>query len=108
VSPKPVFRRRSAIRDAEQATIYYAREAGLDVAKRFVDALEAAYETIGERPGTGSPRHGRELEVSGLRSRLVARFPFLIFYREHEDRVEILRVLQARRNIPAILRGKDS
>ena len=65
-------------------------------------------EAIGERPGTGSPRHGRELEMSGLRSRPVARFPFLIFYREHEDRVEVLRVIQAQRNIPAVLRGKDS
>jgi toxin ParE1/3/4 len=99
VTAKPVLRRRSALRDTEERVIYYSREAGFDVANRFIDGLEAAYRIIGEGPGLGSPRHGHALGMPGLRSRLVRRFPYLIFYREHEVHIEILRILYARSNV---------
>lgn len=102
MSPKPVFRRRSALRDTEQAVIYYAREAGLDTAARFVESLEATYCAIGEGPGLGSPRHGQELHVSGLRTRPIRRFPYLIFYLEHESYVEIWRILDVRSDVAGV------
>jgi hypothetical protein len=49
------------------------------------------------------PFWGERLRIAGLRSRRVARFPYLIFYVEQEDHIEVRRVLHAKRDIPAWL-----
>ena len=108
MNAKPVLRRKSARIDIEVAADHYEQEAGQDVALRFADAVEAAFRVIGERPGTGSSLWAERLGIAGLRSRAVARFPYLIFYSEHEEHVEVWRVLHARRDIPATLGGEDS
>lgn len=96
--------RAQAIRDAEEAVDHYIVDAGADVALRFVDALEAAYRAISARPATGSPRYAHELDLPGLRTRKLARFPYLVFYMDRGDHVDVWRVLHARRNIPAWMR----
>ncbi|MCY3730046.1 MAG: hypothetical protein OXF98_01785, partial [Rhodospirillaceae bacterium] len=53
----------------------YLFEAGETVALDFIDALETARGLIGEQPGSGSPRYARELDIPGLRFRIVGRFP---------------------------------
>lgn len=103
MSVKPVFRRRSALRDVEKAVVYYAREAGLDVASRFVQSIDAVYRAIGDQPALGSLRHGQELGFPGLRTRSTSRFPFLVFYVEHEAHVEVWRILHKRSNLKAAL-----
>lgn len=106
MNAKPVLRRRSARIDIDMAADHYDREAGLDIALRFVDAVEAAIRAIAERPRAGSSIWGERLRVSGLRSRAVARFPYLAFYMEHEEHIEVWRVLHAKRDIPASLGEK--
>lgn len=100
MSGKPVVPRERAVQDAEAAVDYYAAEAGEAVALRFVEALEGAYRNIGSQPAAGSPRYSHELDLPGLRSRLMRRFPYLVFYIEREDCVDIWRVLHAHRDIP--------
>ena len=87
---------------------YYAGEAGLDVALRISAALGDAYRAIAERPATGSPRYGDLLGIAGLRSRKLKRFPFLVFYLEYGDHIEVWRVLHAQRDIPASLGADDA
>ena len=70
------------------------------VALRFIDALEAAYEHIRRAPATGSPYYAHELNLPGLRVWRCKRYPYLVFYVEHADRIEVWRVLHARRDIP--------
>lgn len=98
-----------ALVDVEYAVRHYAREAGSDVALRFVAAIEATLVSIGEHPGSGSPRYAHELDLPGLRHRSLARFPWLVFYVEREDRVDVWRVLSARSDIPAwmVVPGED-
>ena len=103
MSAKPVVPREQARRDVEAAVEFYANEAGASVALRFVDAVERAYRAIGRDPATGSPRYGHALDLPGLRSRMLTRYPYLIFYIEREDHVDVWRVLHARRDIPAQL-----
>ena len=103
MTAKPVIPRALAQRDVEGAVDHYADQAGADVAVKFVDALRDAYRAIAARPATGTPRYGHELEVPGLRSRKVARFPFLIFYLEREDHIDVWRVLHAQRDIASWL-----
>lgn len=97
---KPVVLRAQARQDVEAAIDFYAREGGEAVALRFIGELEVS---IGARRAAGSPRLGQELGLAGVRSRLVRRFPFLIFYVERPDVVDVWRVLHARRDIPSWL-----
>lgn len=104
MTPRPVIPRELARRDIEDAINHYAAEAGESVALGFVDALEAAFRAIVQRPAAGSPRIGFELNLPGLRSRPLRRFPYRVFYVEHDDRIDVWRVLHERRDIPAFLR----
>ncbi len=89
-----------ARRDVDEAIDYYAGEAGVDVALHFIDALKEAYRAISSRPAIGSPRYAHELELPGLRSRKITRFPYLIFYLERDDHIDVWRVLHGQRDIP--------
>ena len=53
---KSIVPRALASADAQGAIDHYIDEAGPDVALGFIDALQRAYDAIGEAPATGSPR----------------------------------------------------
>ncbi|MEY4713560.1 MAG: hypothetical protein RIS88_3010 [Pseudomonadota bacterium] len=97
---KPVVPRERAHRDIDEALQYYLHEGGEAVALRFVDALEKAYAHIARHPATGSPRYAQELNLPGLRSWPLTRHPYLVFYMEHPDRIDVWRVLHGKRDIP--------
>jgi toxin ParE1/3/4 len=101
VSTKPVLPRDLARQDVETTVDYYLREAGTNVALGFIEALRAAYRTIANHPAAGSSRYAHELAIPGLRSRRLRRYPYLVFYVEREDHIDVWRVLHAQRNIPA-------
>ena len=104
---KPVHLRQLAAGDIETALVYYLTEAGPDITTRFIAAVERAILTIGRHPHQGSLRFAFELEIPGLRSWPVARFPYLVFYLEREGQIEIWRVLHTRRDIPTTLADTD-
>lgn len=101
---KPVIPRALARRDVEDAVDYYAGEAGADVAIKFLDALKDAYHVLGMRPATGSPHYGQILDIVGLRSRKIVRFPYLIFYVEQDELIDVWRVLHTQRDIASWLK----
>lgn len=98
---KPVVARSEANRDIAQAVRHYRTEGGEDVALGFVEALERAFAHIAGHPASGSPRYAHELDLPGLRAWPLKRYPYLVFYAEGADGVEVWRVLQAGRDIPA-------
>jgi toxin ParE1/3/4 len=104
---KPVVPRPQAASDVDAAFEHYLQSAGPDVAIGFVDAIERAYGTIAEHPRIGSPRYGYELGVHGLRHRRLNRYPWLVFYIEQSDHIDVWRVLDARRDIPIWLDEAD-
>jgi toxin ParE1/3/4 len=108
MTAKPIIPREQARRDVEAAVDFYATEAGAAVALHFVDAVETAFVAIGRHPASGSPRHGHELDLPGLHSRLEKGFPYQIFYTEQDTHVDVWRVLQARRDVPAWLQGSQA
>jgi toxin ParE1/3/4 len=101
MTAKPVVLRQSARDDLRDAVAYYALEAGPRVAKRFVEAYEASYRRLEITPGMGSPRYEHQLGLSGLRNLQLDRFPYLIFYVEYADQVEIWRILHAQSDVAA-------
>lgn len=98
---KPVVPRERAHRDVEDAVAHYLAEGAETAALGFIDALEDAYRLIGRHPATGSPRYAHELNLPGLRSWPLTRYPYLFFYVERSDHVEVWRVLRGQRDIPA-------
>lgn len=97
---KPVVPREFAARDAAEVVDFYRDEGGPELALRFIESLERAYEHLGRQPLSGSPRYAHELDLPGLRVWPVRPFPHLIFYLEREDRIDVWRVLHGRRDIP--------
>ena len=107
MSKKPVRVREAAHRKAEAAVDYYSRDAGLAVALGFIDALQATYRFISDHPGAGSPRYAIELAIPGLRSRGLKRFPYLVFYVEHDDYIDVWHLLHAHSDVPAWMREPE-
>ncbi len=101
----PVVPRARARQDVEEALAHYLAEDAESAALGFVDALERAYAHLGRHPTTGSSRYAHELDLPGLRSWPLKRYPFLIFYVEAADHVDVWRVLHGERDIPASIRA---
>ena len=103
---KRVIPRERAIRDVEEAVDHYSDKAGETVAFGFVGALEDVYRHIARNPAAGSPRHAHELNLAGLRCWRLKRYPYIVFYMDTEDHVDVWRVLHAKRDIPTWM-GQD-
>lgn len=97
---KPVIPRALANRDTDEAIAYYLNEGSEPAALGFINALQHAYIHIGRHPATGSPRYAHELDLPGLRTWPMKRYPYLVFFLEHEDHIDVWRVLHCHRDIP--------
>lgn len=107
MTPKPVVPREQARRDVDDAIAYYLGQGSHQAALGLVDALAAAYLHISRHPAAGSPRYAHELNLPGLRCWPLGRYPYLVFYVEQPDRIDVWRVLHAQRDIPAWMQGSD-
>lgn len=107
MKPKPVIPRQLANQDVDETIAYYVGEGAEQAALGFIEALASAYARIARHPATGSARYAHELDLAGLRSWPLSRFPYLVLYAERVDHVDVWRVLHAERNIPAWMREPD-
>ncbi len=109
-SRKPVVLRLAAEDDIHAAIGYYLAETSKEVALRLIGSLESGLEALSEQPQGGSPRFAHELDLPGLKTWPVNAFPYLVFYVEQEDRIQVWRVLHVRRDLAAWLEpdGADS
>lgn len=104
MSGKPVVPRAAARQDIDEAIEGYLTEDAATAALGFIDALEQAYAHIAEHPASGSTRYAHELDLPGLRSWPLRRYPHLIFYMEQADYIDVWRVLHGHRDLPAWIR----
>ena len=101
MKPKAVIPREAASRDVDEAIDHNLADDAVKAALDFIDALEAGCAHIARQPGSGSPKYAHELNLPGLRFRSLTRFPYLVFYFEQDDFIDVWRVLQEQRDIPA-------
>jgi toxin ParE1/3/4 len=101
VTAKPILQRSLAHKDVEQIINHYLEVTDPTVALGFVDALEVSYRHIAQNPATGSPRYAHELNLPGLRSWPLTKYPYLILYVEVDQHIDVWRVLHMSRDIPA-------
>lgn len=104
---KSIIPREQANRDVNDVVAYYLREATEAVALGFIDALEQAYVHLGSHPATGSLRYAHELDLPGLRAWSLTRYPYLVFYIERSDHIDVWRVLHGQRDIPVWMQESD-
>ena len=100
---KPAIRSASAEADIQAALAFYI-EVDPHRAEAFVTALEKAVAQIQRQPGIGSPRYAHELGIPMLRHWSLGRFPYLAFYIEHDDHLDLIRLVHMSRDVPATLR----
>ena len=89
----------------EDAADYYYGKGGEALELRSIGAIDETFGLIADKPDIGSPRYAETLQRSGLCCFRVKRFPYLVFYIEHPDRIDMLRILHQRRDIPAIFQN---
>lgn len=104
---KPVVPRQVAVDDVEAAVDYYLGEAGIPAALGFIDCLERAYAQLSRHPVIGSPRLASELGLEDLRCWPLKHYPYLIFYVETDDLIDVWRVLHSHRDIPSTLQDSN-
>lgn len=100
----PVVVRPQAQADIDDAIGHYLAQADVNVASRFAEAVVHALELLARQPAAGSSRYALLLALPGLRSWPLRPWPYLIFYIEGEQAVDVMRVLHGARDIPATLR----
>ena len=106
MTAKPVSERRRAKQDIQDTVDHYLGQGATVAARDFLQALEAAYRLISAHPSSGSPSYVERFGgPPGLRGWALQGFPHVVFYLEDADRVDILRVLHGRRDIPSLLGG---
>ncbi|MDE1162617.1 MAG: type II toxin-antitoxin system RelE/ParE family toxin [Acidobacteriaceae bacterium] len=88
-----------SIQDVRSVASYFEEAAGLNLSNRFVDAFQQTCSFLEHSPGIGSPLSRstyRRFRVDGFER-------YLIYYREIESGVLIVRVLHGMRHLPSIL-----
>jgi toxin ParE1/3/4 len=65
------------------------------MAENFAIEIDEAYARLKQHPNIGSPRLALELDIEGIKSWALKRFPHQIFYEIQNDR----RILHPRRDI---------
>jgi toxin ParE1/3/4 len=96
-----------AYQDVDAAIDYFLSEGADQTALNFIGALERAYRHIACHPATGSPRYAHALDIPGLRCWPLRRFPYLVFYIEQNDHIDVWRVLHGLRDIPERMIGTE-
>jgi toxin ParE1/3/4 len=92
-----IERSSEAVLDMAGHILYLNREAGSEIALRFVDSVEEALKRLEKFPYLGRARHFRQ---PGLRSWPVSGFRrWLIFYLPIKNGVRLYRVIHSARNL---------
>lgn len=95
---KQMRRLPQAEQDIKDAVWYYAGES-MSAVDRFLREIKETLARIEEMPDAGSPRFSHDLEIPNLRANSLQNFPYLLFYFERDDHIDLVRVLHTHRDI---------
>ena len=93
-----------ADQDIDEQFSYLVDQASLDVALRFLEATQEAFQTLVQMPEMGAKRNFRNPMLEGLRMWPIKGFQrYLVFYRPTDNGIDVIRVLHAARDIGSLL-----
>jgi toxin ParE1/3/4 len=98
------LKRESALRDLTAQWVWYAENAGIDVADQFLGAVEDTLEVLSMNPEIGVSVEFARPELAGMR-----RFPvggtfekILLFYLPCSEGIDLVRVIHGSRDLPRL------
>lgn len=100
---KEVRWRQLATDDYFSIVAWYTDEAGDKVAERFIRSLRETEGRISRNPSLGPTSFTYGASKQATRYGAVDGFPYLVFYLNLDEHIEIVRVLHERRDIPGQL-----
>lgn len=100
---KPAVLRPLALRDQQDEVRYYRKQGGSGLAMKVAKATNEALDQVELEPGIGSPALGKLLDIPGLRTWRVGKFPLLWCYFERGDHLDVVRLLGERQDIVSII-----
>jgi toxin ParE1/3/4 len=104
--PARVLRRPQAARDAESIADHIAKDS-LEAAIRFLENTELTLIGLADSPGAGTRFESAHSELANLRFRRINAFPrHIVFFIEHEDAIEVVRILHGARDLETELRTR--
>ena len=98
----PIRKADQFIADFERQFRWYDRQAGWNVARRFLFSVDHILERLAKQPDLGRVRHFSQSELLGLRSLSLDR-PFnrhLVFYRIAQTDIEAWLLMHGARDLP--------
>lgn len=104
---KPIFIRPQASQDIDEVFAFIAQN-NQTAALQFFDAVRLTLAQLGRMPGIGTFFLTTNPRLTSLRKWPVKGFRrYLIFYFEHDNQIEVVRILQASRDLNRILNTLD-
>jgi toxin ParE1/3/4 len=102
--PKEIILHEQARLDVERQATFLAMDS-VELAIRFLDEFDRFVGRLVRFPRLGRAWPARDPDLMGLRRLVMTDFPLSIFYRAAADRIEIIRILHHRRDLPPELEG---
>jgi toxin ParE1/3/4 len=101
-----VLKREAARRDLIAQWVWYAENADVEVADRFLDAAERTLTLLARQPESGAPCIFGRVELQGMRRVPLADGfeAILFFYFPLADGVDLVRVVHGSRDLERLLR----
>jgi toxin ParE1/3/4 len=94
----------AARRDLIEIADFLEQRAGLTIAERFLTSVEESLDKLAAMPSMGSPWEPSNPRLHGIRFWAVTGFrKYMIFYREIDEGIELLRVLHGARDSESLL-----
>ena len=92
-----------AKRDLLEHVLYLA-EINPDLADRFIDASEMAFEKLAQMPLKGKPQSFQSPKLKDVRRWFIPGFDkYLVFYRPLKGGIELLRVLHGMQDVATVM-----
>lgn len=92
-----------AKRDLLEHVLYLA-QINPDLAERFIDASEMAFEKLAQMPLKGKPQSFQSPKLKGVRRWFIPGFDkYLVFYRPIKGVIELLRILHGMQDIDNVM-----
>ena len=104
-----VFKREAAKRDLIAQWVWYAENASIEVADKFLVATEKAPASLSIHPESGTPVFVGKAELQGLRRMPVSDGfeKILLFYVPLKDGVDLIRVVHGRRDLERLFHSES-
>jgi len=108
VKPSVTFRPRARL-DLLEQFLYFADQATVDVAERYVTAVDRTCARLAKLPQSGTLYDSGVERLAGMRHVPVSGFaPYFLFYLPHGGSIEVVRILHGARNVEDLFSQEEA